>query len=353
MTAQARRPRSGLIRQFPFIVVSCRAIIFQPLSVVRIFGSNCQHGVTLACLEDGERRLKALLSIRACESPGHPDRGLLPDNRLTGPEQGNQICTSANILLPALPVSRLQLALRLRLRRRKPRLACAGTVSSESGAIAGATVKVTPRTFGHDVEHHDRCRRFVQHVQPACRRGRSPSRLRAPGFEGARITELYLQAGQPFRLPIALNASAEIVVTASRLQGAIETSMGPITALSREDIEGVASVSRDIRDIARRDAFVTIDASNSRTIEVAGQNGRLNRFSVDGMQMSDDFGINNGGLPTSRGPVPYDAIEQLSVKVAPMTSPKAISRAARSTSCCVRAATASPVRASSPIPATG
>lgn len=35
------------------------------------------------------------------------------------------------------------------------------------------------------------------------------------------------------------------------------------------------------------------------------------------MQMSDDFGLNNGGLPTNRGPVPFDAIEQFSVKVAP------------------------------------
>ena len=60
-----------------------------------------------------------------------------------------------------------------------------------------------------------------------------------------------------------------------------------------------------------------MDASNSRTIEIAGNNGRLNRFSVDGIQISDDFGLNNGGLPTNRGPVPYDAIEQLSVKVAP------------------------------------
>ena len=35
------------------------------------------------------------------------------------------------------------------------------------------------------------------------------------------------------------------------------------------------------------------------------------------MQFSDDFGLNNGGLPTSRGPVPYDAIEQFAVRVAP------------------------------------
>jgi hypothetical protein len=141
----------------------------------------------------------------------------------------------------------------------------------------------------------------------------------ASGFEDTRVTDVFLTAGQPFRLPVELASvgEEEIVITASAVRGARETSQGPITTLTRDDIEGVASVTRDIRDIARRDPFANIDASNSRTIEIAGQNGRLNRFSVDGVQLSDDFGINNGGLPTSRGPVPFDAIEQLSVKVAP------------------------------------
>jgi hypothetical protein len=139
----------------------------------------------------------------------------------------------------------------------------------------------------------------------------------APGFQEFQVTDISLTAGQPFRVPIDLaSAGEEIVVTASRA-GAREQSQGPITTLTREEIEGVASVQRDIRDIARRDPFANIDASNSRALEIAGQNGRLNRFSVDGVQFSDDFGLNNGGLPTARGPVPFDAIEQLSVKVAP------------------------------------
>ena len=139
----------------------------------------------------------------------------------------------------------------------------------------------------------------------------------AEGYENTRITDLYLQAGQPFRLPIMLQSTDDIVVTASSLGGALETSTGPITALGRAEIEGVASINRDVRDLARRDPFATIDLTNSRTIEIAGNNGRLNRFSVDGIQFGDDFGLNNGGLPTSRGPVPFDAIEQFSVKVAP------------------------------------
>ena len=141
--------------------------------------------------------------------------------------------------------------------------------------------------------------------------------VEAPGFESGTVSELYLQAGQPARLPISLEPQREIVVTASSLQPVIGLTDGPTTALGRVDIDSTASISRDIRDLARRDPLVTIDLTNGRAIEIAGNNGRLNRFSVDGMQMSDDFGINPGGLPTSRGPVPFDAIEQFTVKVAP------------------------------------
>lgn len=138
-----------------------------------------------------------------------------------------------------------------------------------------------------------------------------------PGSEAREITDIFLQAGQPFRIPVELGAQEEEAIVITGVQGARQTSNGPITALNQEDIAGVASINRDIRDLARRDPFATIDLTNSRTIEIAGQNGRLNRFSVDGVQFSDDFGLNNGGLPTSRGPVPFDAIEQFAVRVAP------------------------------------
>ncbi|MBK8628934.1 MAG: carboxypeptidase regulatory-like domain-containing protein [Sphingomonadales bacterium] len=141
-------------------------------------------------------------------------------------------------------------------------------------------------------------------------------KVTAGGFEDSQVTDVYLSAGQPLRVNVSLEAMKEIVVTASR-SGALETSTGPLTAMGRDDIEGVASINRDIRDLARRDPLVSVDLSNNRAMEVAGNNGRLNRFSVDGVQMSDDFGLNNGGLPTSRGPVPLDAVEQFSVKVAP------------------------------------
>lgn len=191
-----------------------------------------------------------------------------------------------------------------------------GDVLSGGAPIAGATVTITHEPSGTTANtSSDASGSF----SAAGLRVGGPYTVSvsADGYESQNITGVMLQAGQAFRIPVELGQqpASDIVITAVR--GARQTSNGPITGLNREAIEGVASINRDIRDLARRDPFATIDPTNSRTIEIAGQNGRLNRFSVDGVQFSDDFGLNNGGLPTSRGPVPFDAIEQFAVRVAP------------------------------------
>ena len=192
-----------------------------------------------------------------------------------------------------------------------------GQVTSGGSPVAGATVAIThdPSGTTSTVEADGSGAFYASGLRVG---GPYSIEVSADGFDTIQITDLHLSAGEAFRVPVELpkqEASKDIVVTGTRV--AKEESTGPITALNRTEIEGVASVNRDIRDLARRDPFVTMDLTNSRTIEVAGNNGRLNRFSVDGVQFSDDFGLNNGGLPTSRGPVPFDAIEQFSVKVAP------------------------------------
>ncbi|MDZ7587797.1 MAG: TonB-dependent receptor [Parasphingorhabdus sp.] len=191
-----------------------------------------------------------------------------------------------------------------------------GTVENNGTAIAGATVTITHEPSGTtSTATTDAVGNFSANGLRVG--GPYTVLVDAGGYQASQVTDLYLTAGQTYRLPITIEQANEIVVTGELLRGALETSNGPITALGREDIEGAASLNRDIRDLARRDPLVTLDLTNSRTVEIAGNNGRLNRFSVDGVQFSDDFGLNNGGLPTSRGPVPYDAIEQFSVKVAP------------------------------------
>ena len=138
----------------------------------------------------------------------------------------------------------------------------------------------------------------------------------AEGYQGQRYDDVYLEVGQAFRLSVDLDSSDdEIVVTAMR-SGA-NTTVGSATLLNRGDIEGAVSISRDIRDLARRDPLVTQNSRGDGGISIAGSNPRTNRITIDGVQAQDDFGLNTGGLPTRRGPISLDAVSQLSVEAAP------------------------------------
>ncbi len=141
------------------------------------------------------------------------------------------------------------------------------------------------------------------------------------GVSNYQVKEVYTVIGQAYFLPIDLGGGAgdEIVVTASKIDGAGSISQGPALVLNAEEIANVASTSRDIRDLARRDPFARLDdtPTGGRAVSFAGQNPRFNRFSVDGVPITDSFGLNPDGLPSRRSPIPLDAIGQFQTKVAP------------------------------------
>ncbi len=139
----------------------------------------------------------------------------------------------------------------------------------------------------------------------------------------ANITDVYTKVGQPYNLPVEISTGqgSEIVVTASSIRGAGVTSDGPQSVFTQADIVNVASVNRDIRDVERRDPFASIDYSNSGdrggAVSFAGVNPRFNRFTINGVTVGDTFGLNQDASPNLRGPVPLDALAQVSVSLAP------------------------------------
>ncbi len=143
--------------------------------------------------------------------------------------------------------------------------------------------------------------------------------LEANGFRKQDVTDIYLTVAETFKLETQLSPlqaeTAAIVVTASGLKrgGGLNTGSG--TQFKSDDIAGIVSTRRDIRDIVRKDPLANFDSNGGITI--GGANTRFNRFSVDGVQLQDNFGLNNSGLPSSRGIISIDAIEQLGVKAAP------------------------------------
>lgn len=142
----------------------------------------------------------------------------------------------------------------------------------------------------------------------------------ARGFATSQVTDVYTTLGQTFELPLTLEpVGKEIVVTASRVKGARDISEGPATVLNANQISKITSVNRDIRDLMERDPFATLDSTQStgRQVSFAGVNPRFNRFTIDGVPVTDSFGLNSDGLPSRRGPVPLDSIAQFETKEAP------------------------------------
>jgi len=194
-----------------------------------------------------------------------------------------------------------------------------GSVTSGGAPVSGATVVATNVPSGTRSEvTTDASGSFNLNGL----RAGGPFTVEVTAAEGTTsVTDIFTVAGQAFDLPIELAESggSDIVVTASAVPNARSVGQGPATVLNAEKIATIASVNRDIRDLMRRDPFARLDDTpgGGRAVSFAGQNARFNRFTVDGVPITDNFGLNPDGLPSRRSPIPIDAIGQFQTKVAP------------------------------------
>mgnify|MGYP001031010932 CR=1 FL=1 len=196
-----------------------------------------------------------------------------------------------------------------------------GSVTSGGAPVAGATVTIVNVPTGTtSTTVTDGSGGFIANgLRPG---GPYTVSVTATGFTKTQVTDVNTTVAQVYELPVELQAEGsaqDVVVTASRLPNARTVSQGPATVLTAADIAKVATVNRDIRDLERRDPFARLDDSptGGRAVSFAGQNARYNRFSVDGVPITDNFGLNTDGLPSRRSPIPIDAIGQFQAKVAP------------------------------------
>lgn len=139
------------------------------------------------------------------------------------------------------------------------------------------------------------------------------------------IEDLFLQLGKTAAVtlqvakPEAPVEKTEVIsVTAS---AAMLNSMkkGPSAEFTEADIANTVAISRDIKSLLKKDSKIMVDptADGGPALSVAGANVRGNSITVDGVKQNDDFGLNKNGYPGRRSPISLDAIEQISVNVAP------------------------------------
>ena len=93
------------------------------------------------------------------------------------------------------------------------------------------------------------------------------------------------------------------------------TAMGAGTSISRADLDAFASIQRNLQDYARLDPRVAQTDKERGEVSVAGQNTRYNSITIDGVSISDSFGIEANNLPTLKQPISIDAIQAVQVNV--------------------------------------
>lgn len=145
----------------------------------------------------------------------------------------------------------------------------------------------------------------------------------ATSYQSETVENLYLSLGQSENVVIAavlqqdVAALDELVVTGASVERLLQTGAG--SNFGREDIEKATAIDRDLKSILREDSKVVVDntVDGGPGLSIAGSNIRFNSLTVDGIAQNDNFGLNKNGYPTRRSPISLDAVEALSVNIAP------------------------------------
>ncbi|MEN8375659.1 MAG: TonB-dependent receptor [Gemmatimonadota bacterium] len=137
------------------------------------------------------------------------------------------------------------------------------------------------------------------------------------GYRPGSEQNVFLRLAQTERVDFSLIAQAVQLegIDVEGVRGEIFDSdrTGASTVLDLDDVTQLPSVRRSTRDLVR------LDPRNDGNFAFAGRNWLYNNISLDGSYYNNPFGLDDpapGGQAGSE-PVPFDAVEQVQVSVAP------------------------------------
>ncbi|NQD71497.1 TonB-dependent receptor [Sphingobacterium shayense] len=188
-----------------------------------------------------------------------------------------------------------------------------GVVTESTGhATAGATIKATHEPSGTT---YSGSANVAGRFNLANMRVGGPYRVEVTyvGQDPLVYEDVYLELGQPFVLnPVfASNATTleEVVVTG--VNGISVNKTGAATRVGLKQIQELPQTSRSITEFTR----LTPQANGN---SFAGRDARYNNLQIDGANFNNGFGLTTDPLPGgSSQPISLDAIEEISVNIAP------------------------------------
>ena len=136
------------------------------------------------------------------------------------------------------------------------------------------------------------------------------------GFESQEVENVYLTLGKTTNIDASLAEGGEelkeVVISSSRSKVFNSDRTGAQTSVSSRQLKTLPTISRSADDFTRLEPT----ASNG---SFGGRNDQFNNFSLDGSIFNNPFGLDAAtpGGQTGSQPISLDAIEQISVSVAP------------------------------------
>jgi hypothetical protein len=137
------------------------------------------------------------------------------------------------------------------------------------------------------------------------------------GYRSETESNIFLSLGQDSRVDFRLVEEAipgkEVLITAETDPVLNSGRTGAATSVNPEQVETMPSIKRSTRDLIR------LDPRNDGNFSFGGRNWLFNNISLDGSYFNNPFGLDDpapGGQANAE-PVPFDAVEQVQISVAP------------------------------------
>ena len=137
------------------------------------------------------------------------------------------------------------------------------------------------------------------------------------GYSPEKKDNIYLSLGQKFSVEFEMKEAqvqiGEVLVKAEQDPVLNSGRTGAKTSVDPKLVEELPSIKRSTRDLTR------LDPRSDGNFSFGGKNWLFNNISLDGSYFNNPFGLDDPapGGQTNAEPIPYDAVEQVQVSIAP------------------------------------
>ncbi len=134
------------------------------------------------------------------------------------------------------------------------------------------------------------------------------------GYQPATRDNVYVALGETQRVDFRLGrVAAQLGTVVVSARGEESSQTGAATTVDPLQVTALPSIKRSTRDLTR------LDPRSDGNFSFGGRNWLFNSISLDGSYFSNSFGLDDPapGGQTNAEPVPFDAVEQVQVSIAP------------------------------------